>query len=294
MLLATLTEICEFLRNMITRFAPSPTGLLHLGHAYAARVAHEMALRHGGKFLIRFEDIDHTRVRQEFYQAALDDLDWLGIRPADQPWRQLDRLDAYSAALEKLRETGVLYPCFCTRREIEAELAAMPAAPQGPEGPLYPGTCRRLCTEEVDQHLASGREPAWRLHSARAAEICGPLFFTDLRSGLVEVDPHLLGDAILARRDIGTSYHLAVVVDDAAQEITHVTRGEDLLPATHLHRTLQVLLALPEPVYLHHMLVTDDRGRRLAKRDDARALQAYRESGLSPGEIHAILPPLPF
>ncbi|MCU0794953.1 MAG: tRNA glutamyl-Q(34) synthetase GluQRS [Akkermansiaceae bacterium] len=279
---------------MITRFAPSPTGLLHLGHAYAARVAHELARIHDGSFLVRFEDIDHTRVRPDYYQAALDDLAWLGIRPTAEPWRQLDRLETYAAALEKLRTMGVLYPCFCTRREIETELAAMPAAPQGPEGPLYPGTCRHLSRAEIVDFTALGREPAWRLHSAKAGALCGHLTFRDLRCGEMAVDPTLLGDAILARRDIGTSYHLAVVVDDAAQEITHVTRGEDLLPATHLHRLLQNLLGLPKPLYLHHPLVTDEQGRRLAKRDHDRSLRSYRDSGLSPGEILAILPPLPF
>ena len=279
---------------MTTRFAPSPTGLLHAGHAYAARVASELAARHGGSFLIRFEDIDHTRVRESFYQAALDDLAWLGIVPRATPWRQLDRLPAYAAARDSLLASGVLYPCFCTRREIEAELAAMPSAPQGPEGPLYPGTCRSLGRTAVESHLAACRDPAWRLDAAKAATLCGPLTFTDLRLGTFEVDPGKLGDAILARRDIGTSYHLAVVVDDAAQGVTHVTRGEDLLPATHLHRLLQTLLGLPEPLYLHHLLVSGPDGRRLAKRDDARSLRSFRESGLSPEEFLAILPPLPF
>ncbi|GAA5482232.1 tRNA glutamyl-Q(34) synthetase GluQRS [Haloferula sargassicola] len=278
---------------MFTRFAPSPTGLLHLGHAYAAEVAFQLAVRRGGTCLLRFEDIDHTRIRPEYYEAAIKDLDWLGIRFEETPWRQLDRLDAYGLTLETLKSLGVVYPCFCTRREIEAELDAMTSAPQGPEGPLYPGTCRGLGAGKIAALRAEGREPAWRIDAAAAAERCGPLTFEDLRFGRVEVDPFLLGDAVLARRDIGTSYHLAVVTDDAAQQISHVTRGEDLLASTHLHRVLQALLGFPEPRYLHHPLVTDSSGRRLAKRDDARALRTYRESGLSPAEIHAMLPPLP-
>lgn len=278
---------------MVTRFAPSPTGLLHLGHAYAAWVACELACRDGGTCQLRFEDIDHTRVRDHFYDAAIDDLAWLGLTFPEPHLRQLDRLPAYDAALDTLRETGLAYPCFCTRREIEAELAAMTSAPQGPEGPLYPGTCRRLSAAERKHRLDAGEIPSWRLDARAAAETTGPLAFTDLLHGAHEVDPLLLGDAVLARKDIGTSYHLAVVVDDAFQQITHVTRGEDLLPSTHLHRVLQALLGLPEPVYLHHPLVTDENGRRLAKRDDARSLRSLRDSGLSPGEIRATLPPFP-
>ncbi len=278
---------------MVTRFAPSPTGPLHLGHAYAAWVAAELAARHGGTYLLRFEDIDHTRVRPEYYEAAINDLAWLDIRHTAPPWRQLDRRPVYDSTLEALKALGVLYPCFCTRREIEAELAAMASAPQGPEGPLYPGTCRHLSPREIQNRFAEKREPAWRLDATAAAARCGKLTFDDLRFGTIEVDPLLLGDAVLARRDIGTSYHLAVVTDDAAQRVTHVTRGEDLLGSTHLHRLLQKLLGFPEPTYLHHPLVTDDSGRRLAKRDNARSIRAYRESGLSPGEIHAMLPPFP-
>ncbi|MBB5350160.1 glutamyl-Q tRNA(Asp) synthetase [Haloferula luteola] len=278
---------------MITRFAPSPTGLLHLGHAYAAWVAAEWARRAGGQFLLRFEDIDHTRVRENFYTAASEDLAWLGFAPDAPPIRQLDRSDAYDQALARLRELRVVYPCFCTRKEIEAEIASMSTAPQGPEGPLYPGTCRQLSPDDQQRFLAAGREPTWRIDAHRAAAKVGRLHFHDGLHGEMQVDPSLLGDAVLARRDIGTSYHLAVVTDDAWQKITHVTRGDDLLPSTHLHRVLQTLLGHPAPLYLHHPLVTDAAGRRLAKRDDARSIRAYRESGLSPTEIRAMLPPLP-
>jgi len=257
----------------VTRFAPSPTGLLHLGHAYAARVAHDFARAHQGKFLLRFEDIDHTRVRPHYYEAILDDLRHLGLPWDGEPWRQLDRLPHYQAALDHLKSLDLLYPCYCTRREIESELAHLTNAPHGPEGPLYPGTCRSLESPPPDS------EPAWRLDTRKAAALVGPLTFTDQIHGTITVDPHLLGDLILARKDIGTSYHLAVVIDDAAQNITHVTRGEDLLHATHLHRLLQTLLNLPEPRYLHHRLILDEHGHRLAKRNKALAIQTLREEG---------------
>ena len=274
----------------VTRFAPSPTGHLHLGHAYAAKVAHGFARRAGGRFLLRFEDIDHTRVREEYYGAIQDDLRWLGLDWDGPALRQSDRVEAYAAALEQLRQLGAAYPCFCTRREIEDEVARMTGAPHGPEGALYPGTCRRLPVEEREARLAAGAQPAWRLDAARAASAVGPLEFTDLRHGAHRVDPALLGDVVLARKDIGTSYHLAVVIDDAFQQVTHVTRGEDLLSSTHVHRLLQALLGLPEPVYLHHELVTDHQGVRLAKRHDALSLRSLRESGKSPAELMTCLP----
>jgi glutamyl-Q tRNA(Asp) synthetase len=269
----------------VTRFAPSPTGLLHLGHALAAKVAHDLARDGGGRFLLRFEDIDHTRVRPDFYRDIEEDLRWLGLEWDGPALRQSSRGDAYAAALAELRRLGVAYPCFCTRREIDEEVARMIGAPHGPEGALYPGTCRDLSPAARDARLDAGSQPAWRLDAARAAELAGPLSFTDLRHGRHTVDPTLLGDVVLARKDIGTAYHLAVVVDDAFQEITHVTRGEDLLPSTHVHRLLQALLGLPEPHYLHHELVTDERGVRLAKRHDALSLRALREAGATPGEL---------
>jgi glutamyl-Q tRNA(Asp) synthetase len=275
----------------VTRFAPSPTGFLHLGHAHAARVARDLAKRYGGRFLLRFEDIDHTRVRPEFHAAIEEDLRWLGLDWDGPALRQSDRGDAYASALAQLRQRGAAYPCFCTRREIEEEVTRMTGAPHGPEGPLYPGTCRFLPEAERRARLAAGAQPAWRLDAARAAEMTGPLGFTDLRHGEFTVAPALLGDVVLARKDIGTSYHLAVVVDDAFQQITHVTRGEDLLASTHVHRLLQALLGLPEPQYLHHALITDERGVRLAKRHDPLSIRALRESGLEPGEVMKRLPP---
>jgi glutamyl-Q tRNA(Asp) synthetase len=274
----------------VTRFAPSPTGQLHLGHAYAAKVAHDLARRSDGRFLLRFEDIDHTRVREEFYAAIEDDLRWLGLDWDGPALRQSDRTSAYATALDHLRVLGSAYPCFCTRREIEDEIARMTGAPHGPEGALYPGTCRALSPGERQARLNAGAQPAWRLDAARAASITGPLAFTDLRHGLHRVDPGLLGDVVLARKDIGTSYHLAVVVDDAFQQVTHVSRGEDLLPSTHVHRLLQALLGLPEPVYLHHEVVTDEKGVRLAKRHDSLSIRALRESGLVAADALKRLP----
>ncbi len=269
-----------------TRFAPSPTGRLHLGHALAARVAHDLAREApGGEFLLRFEDIDGPRVREEFYQGIEEDLLWLGLRWDGVPLRQTTRTAAYEAALDELRAMGLAYPCFCTRREIQAELARMASAPQGPEGPVYPGTCRKLGEDERRARILAGDAHAWRLDSGPAAQITGQLTFRDLRHGVIDVRPLLLGDIVLARKDIGTAYHLAVVVDDASQEISHVTRGEDLLSSTHAHRLLQALLGLPEPVYLHHRLVTDELGHRLAKRSDSLSIAAMREAGKPPHSL---------
>ncbi|WP_035602326.1 tRNA glutamyl-Q(34) synthetase GluQRS [Haloferula sp. BvORR071] len=277
---------------VITRFAPSPTGLLHLGHAYAAKVARDLAKAQGGQFLLRFEDIDHTRVRPEYYAGIEEDLHWLGLDWDGPALRQSARADAYAAALTRLQEIGAVYPCFCTRREIEEEIARMVSAPHGPEGALYPGICRRISLEEGAQRLTAGDQPAWRLDASKAIEMAGELTFTDLRHGRIRVDPGLLGDVVLARKDIGTSYHLAVVVDDAFQGVTHITRGEDLLPSTHVHRVLQTLLGLPEPQYLHHHLITDNQGVRLAKRADAMAIRRFRECGRDAKDVLEDLNPV--
>jgi glutamyl-Q tRNA(Asp) synthetase len=271
---------------VVTRFAPSPTGRLHLGHALAARVAHDFAHSHpGGRFLLRFEDIDGPRVREEFRRGIEEDLKWLGLPWDGEPLRQSTRHSAYEAALDRLREMDLVYPCFCTRREIQEEWAAMAGAPHGPEGSVYPTTCTRLSASEQREKLEAGIPHAWRLDAAKAAAASGPLTFRDLRFGTLRVDSGLLGDVVLARKDIGPAYHLAVVVDDAFQQITHVTRGEDLLPSTHVHRTLQTLLGLPEPVYHHHGLVLDEHGKRLAKRCDSLSITAMREAGMKPDEV---------
>ena len=263
---------------MRTRFAPSPTGRLHLGHAFAARVAHDAAREAGGEFFLRFEDIDHTRVREPFYVAIEEDLRWLGLEWDGIPWRQLDRLKDYDAALSQLKKKGVLYPCTCTRREISAAMAEL-GAPHGKPHKDYPGTCRHRLGENPDGPVA------WRLHAERAAELVGKLTFTDLRFGPIEVDPLVHGDVVLARKDIATSYHLAVTVDDAAQKVTRVTRGEDLLSSTHIHRVLQALLGLPEPEYEHHRLIVDEDGKRLATRDKARTIKELRGKGWSVVEV---------
>lgn len=271
-----------------TRFAPSPTGLLHVGHARAAMVARDFARSGGGKFLLRFEDIDTTRTRPEFYRNIEEDLKWLGLEWDEFPLRQTDRKNDYESAIGSLITRGIAYPCFCTRREILAELSRMSRAPHGPEGPLYPGTCRGLSGIEQARKISAGEDYAWRLDAHAAAQFCGELKFSDLRHGTICVAPALLGDVVLSRKDIGPAYHLAVVVDDAFQKISHVTRGEDLLPSTHVHRLLQSLLGLPEPAYLHHSLVRDENGNRLAKRDAALSIHSLRASGKSPDEVIAL------
>ncbi len=271
----------------ITRFAPSPTGLLHLGHAYAALFAAQAA--EGGRFLLRIEDLDQGRARPAYEAAIERDLTWLGLDWPRPVMRQSERQAVYAVALEWLRAAGLVYPCFCTRAQIRAEIAAAGQAPQGPEGPLYPGTCRGLDPGEVAERLQAGEAPAWRLDVASAAARAGTLTWVDRGRGLQRAEPGLLGDVVLARKDLGASYHLAVVLDDAAQAITLVTRGEDLFAATHLHRLLQVLLGLPEPEWWHHRLIADESGKRLAKRDDARSLEHLREQGWTPARVRAEL-----
>ncbi len=275
---------------MRTRFAPSPTGRLHLGHVLAAKVAHALAREAGGLFLLRHEDIDGPRVREDFYAGIEEDLKWLGLDWDGNPLRQIRRIYAYDAALDSLRQKNLVYPCFCTRREIQEEWARIGAAPQGPEAPVYPGTCRSLTEETRQEKIQSGTPYAWRLDAAEAGSLAGPLTFRDLRFGEISVNPQRLGDVVLARKDIGTAYHLAVVVDDAFQEITHVTRGEDLLSSTHVHRLLQVLLDFPEPLYLHHELVLDENGNRLAKRNDSLSIATLRKNGVTPSQIFSRIP----
>ena len=271
---------------VITRFAPSPTGFLHLGHAYSALFSYEASRREGGRFLLRIEDIDFTRCRREFETALMTDLEWLGLVWETPTRRQSDHLAEYAAVAELLRTQGVLYPCFCTRKDILREIERAGGAPHGVEGPLYPGMCRHLSADERAARLAAGEEHAWRLDLDLAlSKIGGVLEWRDLGRGVVRAEPERLGDAVLVRKDIGTSYHLAVVWDDAGQGITRVTRGEDLLEATHLHRVLQALLGLPTPEYHHHGLICDEGGKRLAKRDEAETLRSLRESGVAPSEV---------
>ncbi len=278
----------------ITRFAPSPTGLLHLGHAFAALVAHDAARAQGGQFLLRLEDLDQGRVRTAFEAALYEDLAWLGLSWPAPVMRQSQRGAAYEAALARLDRMGLVYPCFCTRKDIAAEIARSGAAPHGPDGPVYPGLCRGLDRQEAAARRAAGEPHALRLDLAKAMSLAGPgLAFTELGAGpagergTIVVDPAPFGDVVLARKDAPASYHLAVVVDDAAQGVTLVTRGEDLFASTHVHRLLQALLDLPVPRYRHHRLIRDEAGRRLAKRDAARGLASLRAAGWSPAQVRA-------
>lgn len=275
---------------IVTRFAPSPTGYLHLGHAFAALTA----ARAGERFLLRVEDLDKDRSREEFITAILEDLRWLGLTWDEPVMRQSTRAAAYGEALARLKP--FTYPCFCTRKEIAEEIAQAAQAPHfdslsaprtGPDGPLYPGTCRRLTSEEREARIADGESFAVRLDAAKAAEVAGPLTFTE-HGHIHAVDPRLFGDVVLARKDLPAAYHLAVVVDDAHQGVTLVTRGEDLLPATHVQRLLQALLGYPAPTYAHHRLILDKDGRKFSKRDRASTLRALRAEGLTPAELEAL------
>lgn len=287
----------------ISRFAPSPTGLLHLGHAWSAIAAHDRARQDGGRFLLRIEDIDGTRSREEYVGAIERDLAWLGLTWDGPVVRQSHRLALYDAALERLKALGLLYPCFCTRAEIAASLSA----PHGDAGPVYPGTCRHLSAEERQRRLA-GEQHAWRLDIVAAIAVASRvpaeagaqratrdardpglllsqeddttnLTWYDELAGTVVATPEIHGDVILARKDAPASYHLAVTVDDAAQGVTHVVRGRDLFGATHVHRLLQALLDLPTPIYRHHRLIGNAEGKRLAKRDRAPTLADLRDAG---------------
>jgi glutamyl-Q tRNA(Asp) synthetase len=285
--------------TFVTRFAPSPTGPLHLGHAFSAILGHDLARAAGGRFLLRIEDIDQSRSRPEWEAAILDDLAWLGLTWDEPPLRQSGRLAVYAGLLDRLWGQGLLYPCSCRRTDIAAALAApQEGAPPafGPDGPVYPGTCRPAAPP-------AGPRPAeavLRLDLARAlTRVGGPLGFHEAgagprgETGAIRLDPAVLlarvGDVVLARRDMGTSYHLSVVADDAAQGISHVVRGEDLFDATSIHVLLQRLLGLPSPIWYHHRLIRDERGKRLAKRDDARALAKFRAEGASPQDIRRMV-----
>lgn len=270
----------------MTRFAPSPTGLLHLGHAYSALMAWNLAQNSQGQFLLRIEDIDRTRCRPEYTAALFKDLKWLGVTWEEPVRQQSEHLEEYSSVAQQMWQSGLLYPCFCSRSEILREIEAAGGAPHGADGPLYPGICRRLSVDEAAFRIRRGDQYALRLNLQQAIDVAGSgLVWTDLQRGDQEARPELLGDVILVRRDIGCSYHLCVVWDDALQGVTHISRGDDLFDATHLHRLLQAVLKLPTPVYSHHGLLRDASGRRLAKRDRDETLTALREQGVSREEI---------
>ena len=260
---------------MLTRFAPSPTGELHLGHAYSAALAHAAARAAGGQFRIRIDDIDGSRSREEFVAASLADLAWLGLDRDGDPVCQSHHLDDYAAALENLRGRLLVYPCFCTRADIAQSLAA----PHGPSGILYPGTCRDLSEAERARRAASAQH-CWRLDMARATALAGDLVWEEQGRGVRRADPLAHGDVVLARKDAPASYHLASTIDDAAMGVTHVIRGADLIASTDVHRLLQALLGLPTPVYRHHGLICGADGKRLAKRDAVASLAALRDAGV--------------
>lgn len=284
---------------MITRFAPSPTGPLHLGHAYSAILAHDKAREAGGQFLLRIEDIDQSRSRPEWEDRIYDDLAWLGLSWDMAPIRQSDRLTAYAGVLEALWNRDLVFACTCTRRDIqEAASAPQEGARTGPDGVIYPGTCRANRSDGGIHPIPDGAALRLDMRSAAA-----DLSFKETgqgpggETGRVSITStqliHDVGDVVLARRDMGTSYHLSVVLDDADQGISHVIRGQDLFEATAIHVTLQNLLGLPTPVYHHHRLIRDDQGKRLAKRDDARSILTYRQDGATPEDIRRMVDLIP-
>ncbi|MCG8492888.1 MAG: tRNA glutamyl-Q(34) synthetase GluQRS [Sneathiellales bacterium] len=271
----------------VTRFAPSPTGYLHVGHAYSASLAYRQAVESDGHFLLRIEDIDGTRCRSEFEQGIYEDLNWLGLKWEEPVRRQSEQFEDYAAILERLSEENLIYPCFCTRREIAEEIARSDSAPHGPDGPLYHGTCKQLSDSEREK-LFQGNSPyALRLDMDKAMAVPGAqdLTFNELGKGQIACNPAKFGDIVLARKETPTSYHLAVTFDDALQGVNLVVRGQDLFEATHVQRLLQHLLQLPVPDYLHHGLVSDTKGRRLAKRDKGATIRSLREKGYTPEEV---------
>lgn len=260
-----------------TRFAPSPNGRLHLGHAYSAMCAHDFARANGGRFLLRIEDIDGTRSRPEHIEAILEDMEWLGLTPDAKPLFQSQRVESYRAALERLQAKRLVYRCWCTRSEIADALRHRPVR-HGPDGPVYPGTCRERNIEGSGDHC-------WRLDMAAAVDSVGPLRWADLVAGPQMANPGQFGDVVLWRKDAPASYHLAATVDDSAQSISHVVRGMDLFAYTAIHRLLQELLGLPEPAYWHHPLLLDQNGEKLAKSRFSQPLSTLRDKGISGIEI---------
>jgi len=286
----------ETTSSLATRFAPSPNGYLHPGHAFSALTAWNWAQANNARFVVRVEDTDRTRARAEFEQSQLEDLAWLGLTWEQPVRRQSEHMTDYQRGLDRLTELGVIYPCFCTRKDI----ADAPIAPHGPDGMIYPGTCRHLSQDVRDTKKAEGKAFALRLDTARALEIAerltgNRLTFTEHgtgpngETGRLPADPSAIGDAVIARKDGVIAYHLAVVMDDAAQGITHVIRGQDLFFATPFHRLLQVLLDLSEPAYIHHRLILDETGERMAKRRGSRTLRDLRADGMTVEDIKAMV-----
>ncbi len=270
----------------VTRFAPSPTGHLHLGSVYSALFAYRAARVDSERYLVRIEDIDQSRCKSEFTAQMLADLDWLGLSSDDKPERrQSAHMAEYQRALSRLKDLDLVYPCFCTRADIQREIQAAGGAPHGPDGPVYPGICRGLTHTGVQDRIAAGEVPAWRLDMTAAVAVTGKLSFHDRALSRVCCHPEVFGDVVLARKDTPTSYHLSVTLDDALQGVTLVTRGKDLLPSTDVHRVLQSLLDLPEPAYWHHPLLLGPDGKRFAKRDRSVSVPELRADGRSAAEI---------
>ena len=274
---------------LVVRFAPTPSGYMHVGHAYSALIAWRAAQATDGRFLLRIEDIDRARCRPAFVQAIYEDLAWLGIDWRRPVRRQSEHMSDYAEALKELGVLGVLYPCFCTRSEVRAEIERADNAPQGPDGPHYPGTCRSLGRKEQNRRIRAGKAHALRLDMEKAAARAGALTWTDRKAGVVKADPLSAGDVVLARKDVPTSYHLAVTLDDHMQGVTLVTRGWDLFHATHVHRLLQALLGLGTPDYYHHPMITDPNGVRLAKRNRAVTLRALRSAGKTVADVREMV-----
>lgn len=275
--------------TVVSRFAPSPTGFLHLGHAYSAMFAYEQAQRTNGRFLLRIEDIDQGRSRKEFEQQIFDDLGWLGLKWPKPARLQSKHFDDYKAALDTLISMGLIYPCFCTRKDIQSEIQAAGGAPHGPDGLVYPGTCRNLSNDERSSAINDRQAHAYRLDIEKACMSAGPLVWQDEAAGRVNAHPERFGDIVIARKETPTSYHLAVVVDDHLQKISLVTRGQDLFDSTDIHRLLQKLLNLNVPQYHHHPLVIDKDGNRLAKRNDSLSIKKLRQSGATLEDIRTMI-----
>ncbi len=276
-----------------TRFAPSPSGYLHLGHAFSALFAMKIAAVSGGKFFLRIEDIDRDRCRLNFEKAIYEDLRWLGVSWEPEVYRQSERLSVYKEAIQKLDSIGMLYPCFCSRKEILEEYANINLAPhlssQNTNNRIYPGKCRKLNKRTVQKKINNGAEYSLRLKMDKAISHCGPLFWYDVKRGPQKAEPETFGDIVIARKDIPTSYHLAVTLDDHAQSINQVTRGEDLFQATHIHRLLQCLLKLNSPQYFHHDLIYDSFGKKFSKRDNSCTLRQLRQEGKSQSHVKELI-----
>lgn len=291
-----LAAIMSYTRPIITRFAPSPTGFLHLGHAYSALFSEKQARVAGGRFILRIEDIDTSRVKPEFEDAIIEDLSWLGLEWEHPVRRQSDHFNEYEKVIKELVGRGLVYPCFCSRKEIRAQILNSASAPHdtsvGSEGPLYPGTCRRLTNKQSRIRRDQGHFFALRLNSALAIQTATkntqPLIWNDAEKGDVKVSLGQLGDVVLARKETPASYHLAVTLDDHLQGVSLVTRGLDLFSSTHVHRVLQALLKLDTPAYHHHHLLTGADGRRLAKRNNSVTIRSLRKDGKSPDQVRSL------